>query len=265
MIRDARAKSKGEVKAPGNAPGGGGDASGPNRSPSSASATCSGAGAQTVHALPRASASSTRPTWPRQRRERGVGLGVTRSSRTFLEQGVDVMTSGNPSGTRRNHQAIGKENSSSARPTSPRVPRGRARHGEGRPAQGGGAGPHGRVFMLPIDCPFQKADRPGAPQGRPIIIVDMHARPPVNRRPWAGISTDGCRRRGHASPVQTADERWCLQGTAPYHRPGHRPHRLGHRSGQEPAPPALHLADAEPFRARQGAGRASRRRDPDRP
>ncbi len=109
-----------------------------------------------------------------------AGFGVTPLiARTFLEHGVDVMTSGNHIWDKKEIiEYIGKENLL-LRP---------ANFPAGTPGVGYvtvKCGPHkvtvlnlmGRVFMLPIDCPFQKADEilPELRKDTPIIIVDMHA------------------------------------------------------------------------------------------
>ena len=50
----------------------------------------------------------------------------------------------------------------------------------------------GRVFMLPIDCPFRKADEivPELRKETPIVLVDMHCEATSRvDRAWAGIST----------------------------------------------------------------------------
>src|SRR5262249_12711925 len=108
------------------------------------------------------------------------GFGVTpQIARTFLDQGVDVMTSGNHIWDKKEIvESITKENLL-LRPANFPV---------GTP--GGGyvtvkAGPHrvsvlnlmGRVFMLPIDCPFRKADEIVTELRResPVVLVDMHA------------------------------------------------------------------------------------------
>src|SRR6266566_4860725 len=100
------------------------------------------------------------------------GFGVTPlSARTFLEHGVDVMTSGNHIWDKKEIiEYIGKENLL-LRPANFPV---------GTPGVGHvtvKAGPHkvavlnlmGRVFMLPIDCPFQNADERVLPKGTAYI------------------------------------------------------------------------------------------------
>ena len=73
------------------------------------------------------------------------------------------------------------------------------------------AGPHrvavlnlmGRVFMTPIDCPFRKADEimPELRKETPIILVDMHARPPRESHGHGLVSRRaGERGRRHAPP-----------------------------------------------------------------
>src|SRR6266403_1280839 len=148
------------------------------------------------------------------------GFGVTPLiARTFLEQGVDVMTSGNHIWDKKEIiEYIGKENLL-LRP---------ANFPAGTPGVGHvtvKAGPHkvavlnlmGRVFMLPIDCPFQKADEvlPELRKDTPIIIVDMHCEA-TSESQAMGWHLDGRVSAvvGTHRHVQTADERVLPQGTA---------------------------------------------------
>ena len=109
-----------------------------------------------------------------------AGFGVTPLiARTFLEHGVDVMTSGNHIWDKKEIiPYIGKENLL-LRP---------ANFPTGTPGSGYitvKAGPHrvavlnlmGHIFMHPIDCPFRKADEIVAELRRetPVVLVDMHA------------------------------------------------------------------------------------------
>ena len=75
----------------------------------------------------------------------------------------------------------------------------------------------GRVFMLPIDCPFQKADElvPELRKDTPIIIVDMHAEA-TSESQAMGWHLDGRVSAvvGTHRHVQTADERVLPKGTA---------------------------------------------------
>ena len=139
--------------------------------------------------------------------------------KAFLEQGVDVMTTGNHVWDKKEIiPHIVKENLL-LRP---------ANFPEGTPGVGYvtvKAGPHrvsvvnlmGRVFMSPIDCPFRRADEVLAVVGRetPIILVDMHAEATseslamgwyLNGRVTAVVGTH--------RHVQTADERVLPGGTA---------------------------------------------------
>ena len=148
------------------------------------------------------------------------GFGVTPLiARGFLEHGVDVMTSGNHIWDKKEIiEYIGKENLL-LRPANFPV---------GTPGVGHvtvKAGPHkvavlnlmGRVFMLPIDCPFRKADEilPELRKETPIILVDMHCEATseslamgwyLNGRASAVVGTH--------RHVQTADERVLPGGTA---------------------------------------------------
>src|SRR3989449_9955938 len=148
------------------------------------------------------------------------GFGVTAAiARQTLEAGADVMTSGNHIWDKKEIiEYIGKENLL-LRPANFPV---------GTPGVGHvtvKAGPHkvavlnlmGRVFMLPIDCPFQKADElvPELRKDTPIIIVDMHAEA-TSESQAMGWHLDGRVSAvvGTHRHVQTADERLLPQGTA---------------------------------------------------
>jgi len=148
------------------------------------------------------------------------GFGITPPMvKAFLEQGVDVMTTGNHVWDKKEIiPHIVKENLL-LRP---------ANFPEGTPGVGYvtvKAGPYrvgvlnlmGRIFMNPIDCPFRKADEVLAIVGKetPIILVDMHAEATseslamgwyLNGRVTAVVGTH--------RHVQTADERVLPGGTA---------------------------------------------------
>jgi metallophosphoesterase (TIGR00282 family) len=148
------------------------------------------------------------------------GSGVTPAmARQFLEQGADVMTSGNHIWNRREIvEYITKENLL-LRP---------ANFPAGTPGVGHvtvKCGPHkvavlnlmGRVFMNPIDCPFQKADEivPELRRQTPIVLVDMHCEA-TSESIAMGWRLDGRVSAvvGTHRHVQTADERVLPGGTA---------------------------------------------------
>src|SRR5437016_6549123 len=148
------------------------------------------------------------------------GFGITGPmAKQMLEQGADVMTSGNHIWDKKEIiEYIGKENLL-LRP---------ANFPAGTPGVGYvtvKCGPHkvtvlnlmGRVFMLPIDCPFQKADEilPELRKDTPIIIVDMHAEA-TSESQAMGWHLDGRVSAvvGTHRHVQTADERVLPKGTA---------------------------------------------------
>jgi hypothetical protein len=148
------------------------------------------------------------------------GFGVTPSiARQALEQGADVLTSGNHIWDRKEIvEYIVKENLL-LRP---------ANFPPGTPGTGFvtlKAGPHkvavlnlmGRVFMLPIDCPFRKADEivPELRKDTPIVLVDMHAEA-TSESVAMGWYLDGRVSAvvGTHRHVQTADERVLPGGTA---------------------------------------------------
>jgi metallophosphoesterase (TIGR00282 family) len=149
-----------------------------------------------------------------------AGAGVTpQIARAFLDQGVDVMTSGNHIWDKKEIiEYIGKENLL-LRP---------ANYPAGTPGAGSivvKAGPHrvavlnlmGRVFLPIIDCPFRKADEEVARlrQETPIIIVDMHAEA-TSESQAMGWYLDGRVSAvvGTHRHTQTADERVLPRGTA---------------------------------------------------
>ncbi len=177
------------------------------------------------------------------------GFGVTPAmARQFLEQGVDVMTSGNHIWDKREIvEYITKENLL-LRP---------ANFPAGTPGVGHvtvKAGPHrvavvnlmGRVFMLPIDCPFRKADEivPELRAETPIVLVDMHAE----------------------ATSESLAMGWHLGGDGVHHRPRHDgPDGGRHRRGPRADPPALPPPDADALRDGEGPGGAPRRRHRRRP
>src|SRR5262249_45652260 len=149
-----------------------------------------------------------------------AGFGVTPLiARAFLEQGVDVMTSGNHIWDKKEIiEYIVKENLL-LRP---------ANFPPGAPGAGSivvKAGPHrvavlnlmGRVFLPSLDCPFRKADDaiPHLRQETAIIIVDMHAEA-TSESQAMGWYLDGRVSAvvGTHRHVQTADERILPKGTA---------------------------------------------------
>jgi metallophosphoesterase (TIGR00282 family) len=148
------------------------------------------------------------------------GFGVTPLiARTFLEQGVDVMTSGNHIWDKKEIiEYIGTENLL-LRP---------ANYPPGTPGAGSivvKAGPHkvavlnlmGRVFLPQLDCPFRKADEEleRLRAETPIIVVDMHAEATTESQAM-GWHLDGRVSVvvGTHRHVQTADERLLPKGTA---------------------------------------------------
>jgi metallophosphoesterase (TIGR00282 family) len=148
------------------------------------------------------------------------GFGVTPLiARAFLEQGVDVMTSGNHIWDKKEIiPYIGKENLL-LRP---------ANYPPGTPGAGSivvKAGPHkvavlnlmGRVFLPQLDCPFRKADEEleRLRAETSIIVVDMHAEA-TSESQAMGWHLDGRVSVvvGTHRHVQTADERLLPKGTA---------------------------------------------------
>lgn len=149
-----------------------------------------------------------------------AGFGVTpQLCRDFLDQGVDVMTSGNHIWDKKEIVAYIVKENLLLRP---------ANFPAGTPGAGHvtiKCGPHriavvnlmGRVFMLPIDCPFRKADElvPELRKETPIVLVDMHCEATSESLAmgWylAGRVSAVVGTHRH---VQTADERILPGGTA---------------------------------------------------
>ena len=169
---------------------------------------------------------------PRLRQEHGIdfavvnvenaagGFGITPPmARQVLEQGADVLTSGNHIWDKKEIvEYITKENLL-LRP---------ANFPAGTPGVGYvtvKAGPHrvavlnlmGRVFMSAIDCPFRKADEvlPQLHKETPIVLVDMHCEA-TSESLAMGWYLDGRVSAvvGTHRHVQTADERVLPGGTA---------------------------------------------------
>jgi len=148
------------------------------------------------------------------------GFGVTPAmARQALEQGADVLTSGNHIWDRKEIiEYIVKENLL-LRP---------ANYPTGAPGVGsvvvkagtyqvGVLNVQGRVFLPSIDCPFVRADEEVARMraATPLIVVDMHAEA-TSEKQAMGWYLDGRVSAvvGTHSHVQTADERILPGGTA---------------------------------------------------
>jgi len=148
------------------------------------------------------------------------GFGVTPPmARQMLEQGADVLTSGNHIWDKKEIVEFITRENLLLRP---------ANFPAGTPGVGYvavKAGPHrvavlnlmGRVFMNAIDCPFRKADEvvPELRKETPIILVDMHCEA-TSESQAMGWYLDGRVSAvvGTHRHVQTADERVLPGGTA---------------------------------------------------
>src|SRR5881628_3118582 len=148
------------------------------------------------------------------------GFGVTAPmAKQMLEQGADVLTSGNHIWDKKEIIEFITRDNLLLRP---------ANFPAGTPGVGHvtiKAGPHrvavlnlmGRVFMSPIDCPFRKADEilPELRRETPIILVDMHCEA-TSESLAMGWYLDGRVSAvvGTHRHVQTADERVLPGGTA---------------------------------------------------
>ena len=149
-----------------------------------------------------------------------AGFGVTPPmAKAFLEQGVDVMTSGNHIWDKREIVDYITRENLLLRP---------ANFPSGTPGTGFitvKAGAYkvavlnlmGRVFMTPIDCPFVKANEivPLLRKDTPIVLVDMHCEA-TSESQAMGWHLDGRVSAvvGTHRHVQTADERVLPGGTA---------------------------------------------------
>src|SRR5919108_1959540 len=148
------------------------------------------------------------------------GFGITGPmAKQMLEQGADVLTSGNHIWDKKEIVEFITRENLLLRP---------ANFPAGTPGVGHvsvKAGPHrvavlnlmGRVFMSPIDCPFRKADEvlPELRKETPIILVDMHCEA-TSESQAMGWYLDGRVSAvvGTHRHVQTADERVLPGGTA---------------------------------------------------
>jgi len=150
-----------------------------------------------------------------------AGFGITRDiGDTFLQWGVEVMTSGNHIWDKKEALDYIATERRLLRPANypPGVP-GRGSYlattGDGRAV--GVVNVMGRVFMTPIDCPFRKADEivPELRKETPIVLVDMHCEA-TSESLAMGWYLDGRVSAvvGTHRHVQTADERVLPGGTA---------------------------------------------------
>jgi len=149
-----------------------------------------------------------------------AGFGVTPPmARTFLDQGVDVMTSGNHIWDKKEIVEFIAKDDRLLRPANfpPGTP------GAGYITVKAGAykvavlNLMGRIFMAPIDCPFTRANEivPQLRKETPIILVDMHCEA-TSESQAMGWHLDGRVTAvvGTHRHVQTADERVLPGGTA---------------------------------------------------
>ncbi len=140
------------------------------------------------------------------------GFGVTPPfCREFLDEGVDVMTSGNHIWDKKENLLLRPANFPPGTPGSGFVT---VKSG---PYRVGVLNLMGRVFMQPNDCPFQKADEivPQLRKDASVILVDMHCEA-TSEKQAMGWYLDGRVSAvvGTHRHVQTADERVLPGGTA---------------------------------------------------
>ena len=150
------------------------------------------------------------------------GAGITPDSADdLLDAGLDLLTSGNHTWTRR--EILPYLDRSGSRQLRP------ANYPDGAPGRGhaivGGRGGRklgvinleGRVFMKPLDCPFRTAERLVAElrQETPCILVDMHCEA-TSEKNAMGHFLDGrvSAVLGTHTHIQTTDDRVLRGGTA---------------------------------------------------
>ena len=148
------------------------------------------------------------------------GLGITRAlARDLHDYGVDVITTGDHVWRRADvHRAL-KEDRRLLRPMN--YPDGAPGEGVVTVATAGGVPIRvinllGRIFLDPVDCPFECVNRLLRDEPRPAItLVDMHAEATSEKAALAWF-LDGRVTAvfGTHTHVQTADERLLEQGTA---------------------------------------------------
>ncbi len=151
------------------------------------------------------------------------GAGITpESANELLEAGLDVLTSGNHTFSKREIAGyLDRPDSRQLRP---------ANYPDGAPGRGhavletrsgarlGVINLEGRVFMKPLDCPFRTADRlieKMRADGVRCILVDMHCEA-TSEKNAMGHYLDGRASAvlGSHTHIQTADERVLGGGTA---------------------------------------------------
>ena len=149
------------------------------------------------------------------------GFGITRSvSEEIFSLGVDVFTSGNHIWDKKEAVTFITKENRLLRPAN--YPDGVA--GYGSVVMNTSAGEKiailnlsGRVFMQPLDCPFQGAEKeiPALKEETKVIIVDFHAEA-TSEKSAMGWFLDGevSAVIGTHTHVQTADEKILPKGTA---------------------------------------------------
>jgi hypothetical protein len=147
------------------------------------------------------------------------GFGLTpKLTKEFLDEGVDVITSGNHIWDRREMVPSLDSFPNVLRPLN--YPAGVPGRGWGKYCTRDGikicvVNLQGRVFMKAIDCPFKTADRVLEDIGETVTLVDMHAEA-TSEKVAMGWHLDGRVSAviGTHTHVQTADDRILPGGTA---------------------------------------------------
>jgi len=149
------------------------------------------------------------------------GFGITQETYLEISQaGVDVMTGGNHSFDKKEGVAVYQEETNIVRPANfPKNTPGRGYliHSTTKGLKLGVINVMGRVFMEPLDCPFQAAEDAYAEIRKvtPNILIDVHAEATSEKAAMAW-HFDGRASFvvGTHTHVQTADERILPNGTA---------------------------------------------------
>ena len=170
-----------------------------------------------------------------------AGFGVTpQIARSMLEQGVDVMTSGNHIWDKK--EIIEYIAQGEPAPAPGQLP---ARHaggglggGEGRAAQGRGAEPHGPRLPAPDStAPSARPTRRwrGSRQETPIIVVDVHCEATSESQAHGLVPRRAGERGGrHPPPRPDRGRARAAEGHRLHHRPRASPARRTRVIGVEP-------------------------------
>lgn len=149
-----------------------------------------------------------------------AGLGITpKVAEQLFSLGIDVLTSGNHIWDKKEVEAYIPQEPRLLRPANypPKVPGKGSYLFQAEKSTVAVLNLSGRIFLPPLDCPFQTADRilPALQAVTPLIIVDLHAEATSEKAALAWY-LDGRVSAiiGTHTHVPTADERILPKGTA---------------------------------------------------